>query len=246
MGFVFDFNAAVAYDTRCREPAIRSVIDREVALMRRMLSPLRGRHFLDIGCATGIGLTAMRDDGLECTGLDASPYMLDMARERLGHRAALHHATAEALPFEDNTFHYASLSKTLAFVEDPEKALAEAFRVTRERVFIGLITRHGLPTERSRRQDPLAPFHKEARCINFWKLKRMIRVLAGEVPITWQSPWPATPPPHLTRRLMHVPPLNKIPIGTHIGIVVTLHPRFRTRPLAMACTAKQRSSPLFG
>ncbi len=79
--------------------------------------------------------------GLDVTGLDASPHMLEFARKRLGVRAELRRGVAEDLPFDDNTFNVATLMTTLEFVEDSQKAIEEACRVTKDRIFLGVLNR---------------------------------------------------------------------------------------------------------
>ena len=247
MGYVFDYNAAKAYEKWCDQLQCRSAIDRENRLMIEMLNPMRGRSVLDIGCGPGIGLKALLDAGLEVTGLDPSPYMLDIAGERLGHRADFHRGMAEDLPFDDNSFHYACLIKTLEFVNLPEKALEEAFRVTRDRVFIGLVNRHAFNVDGSKSRELSAPFCSHAHFLGLLKLKHMIRSLAGNVPVDWQILWALPHPPRkITEKLMLVPLIRRIPIGMYFGVVVTLNPRLKTMPLAMTYAAKQGTNAMMG
>jgi SAM-dependent methyltransferase len=46
---------------------------------------------LELGCGTGRVLGAIAGDGLRCTGIDASPEMLDVLRARVGERIARVH-----------------------------------------------------------------------------------------------------------------------------------------------------------
>jgi ubiquinone/menaquinone biosynthesis C-methylase UbiE len=247
MGYVFDFNTAKAYEKWCEQPNCRSSLDRETRLMLELLNPMRGRRVLDIGCGHGIGLRALLDAGLEITGLDPSPYMLDIAQTRLGHRADLHRGVAEDLPFDDNAFHYACIIKTLEFVDIPEKALEEAFRVTRERVFIGLVNRHALCTEPDNAKGLPAPFCRHAHFLGLRKLKKMIRRLAGNVPVTFQTLWcPSVPPRKIADKLMLVPLVQQIPISMYTGIVVTLNPQWKTRPLTLSIPAKHGPKAIIG
>jgi len=45
---------------------------------------LAGRRLLDVGCGTGSGLAPMIDRGYDVTGVDVSPRMLQVARDKLG------------------------------------------------------------------------------------------------------------------------------------------------------------------
>jgi len=247
MGYIFDFNTAKAYEKWCEQPNCRSSLDRETRVMFELLNPMRGRRALDIGCGHGIGLKALHDAGLEVTGLDPSPYMLDIARMHLGHQADLHRGVAEDLPFDDNAFHYACIIKTLEFVDMPEKALEEAFRVTRERVFIGLVNRRALNPEPNRAKSLPTAFCDHAHFLGLGKLKRMIRRLAGNVPVTFQTLWcPPGPPPRIADKLMLVPLVQQMPISMYTGIVVTLNPQWKTRPLNLTIPAKHRTNAITG
>lgn len=247
MGYVFDFNATKAYEKWCDQPQCRSAINRETRLTLELLDPMRGRSVLDIGCGPGICLKALLDAGLEVTGLDPSPYMLDGAAARLGHRADLHRGFAEDLPFDDNSFHYACLIKTLEFVDEPEKALEEAFRVAKDRVFIGLVNRHAFNMDKNKTGDLPAPFRDHARFLSVKKLKKMIRNLAGDVPMAWQTLWGMPQPSRkISEKLMLVPLIRQIPVSMYFGVAVTLTPRFNTRPLAMTYAANQGTNAMTG
>jgi len=56
----------------------------------------------------------------------------------------LHRGFAEDLPFDDNSFNYACFITTLEFVDDPRKAIEEACRVAKDRIFIGVLNRYAL------------------------------------------------------------------------------------------------------
>lgn len=245
MGYVFDFNATKAYEKWCDQTQYRSAIDRETRLMLELLDPMRGRSVLDIGCGLGICLKALLDAGLEVTGLDPSPYMLDIAATRLGDRADFHRGVAEDLPFDDNSFHYACLIKTLEFVGESEKALEETFRVTKDRVFIGLVNRHAFSVGKNKYGDLPAPFCDHARFLSVRKLKKMIRDLVGDVPVSWQTLWGIPQPSRkISEKLVLVPLIQQIPVSMYFGVVVTLTPSFKTRPLAMTYAAKQGTNAM--
>ena len=123
MGYVFDFNDAIHYEKWLNDPKNRFAVDLEQRLILKALKPARGESILDIGCGTGSFLQTYLGEGLEVTGLDPSPYMLDIAQKNIGNRVDFHRGLAEDLPFDDNSFNYACLSTTLEFVNDPTKSL---------------------------------------------------------------------------------------------------------------------------
>ncbi|MBW2367986.1 MAG: methyltransferase domain-containing protein [Deltaproteobacteria bacterium] len=241
MGFVFDFQTSKAYESWCRQTKNQTIISRETRLMGDLLTPLHGSTVLDIGCGPGFAMEAFKVAGLNATGLDASPYMLDFAVERLGKGAELHRGIAEDLPFEDNAFNFACITKTLEFVDSPEKALSEAFRVTKDRVFIGILNRHALAGIQNRSYDQnLEAMIENSRFFSLWEIKKTIRELVGKVPVTWQALWHLQRQPgKINEKLEDSQWLKQIPFGVYIGIAVTLCPKYRAKPLSLNCTANQ-------
>jgi len=248
MGHVFSYNEANAYERWQKKLGSQADMEAAHRLMGRMLEPLRGESVLDIGCGTGLGMLALLKMELRVSGLDPSPDMLDIADRNVGNRADLHRGVAEALPFDDNHFTYAVLLNTLEFVDDPGKALEETFRVTKDRVFIGILNRHSCLVSGLRAQRVFVKnFYSEARFFSVWKLKRMIRDLAGDVPVTWRSISRFPNPMRLIRR--NKSPLHlicKSPVGPFMGISVPLVPRYRARPLRLKCRTKSFEGTLTG
>ena len=105
------------------------------------LGPRSGERILDVGCGGGHALVEIADDvGPDGTahGLDASPGMLDRARDRLDATGATDGATlalgdARALPYTDDRFDAVYLGETLELFGECEMAtvLEEVRRVLR-------------------------------------------------------------------------------------------------------------------
>jgi demethylmenaquinone methyltransferase/2-methoxy-6-polyprenyl-1,4-benzoquinol methylase len=93
--------------------------------------PADGRHVLDVATGTGLVAAELLRRGFRVTGLDQSPEMLSVARERFGERVELVEASAEALPFPDNSFEHLTFTYLLRYVDDPGATLAELARVVR-------------------------------------------------------------------------------------------------------------------
>jgi ubiquinone/menaquinone biosynthesis C-methylase UbiE len=240
MGHVFNFNEAVAYDQWLKRPQPQAAFALEMQLMRDLLQPMRGETILDVGCGTGACLKAYLEMGLRVTGLDPSTYMLDIALDKIGNRASLYRGYAEDLPFDDNSFSYASLFTSLEFVDDPKKSLEEAFRVAKDRVFIGVLNRYAIKGIQRRVKGIFTPtIFNHAQFFSVWELKQMIRNMIGNTPISWRTVCQL--PTHSGKFVNHLEQ-NKIvqrcPFGAFAGIVVTLVPRFRTRPLTIRYQAK--------
>jgi len=103
----------------------------ELEAMVRALPPLRT---LDVACGTGFLTRHLRG---EITGLDQSPTMVDLARERVP-GAAIVQGDALALPFEDGAFDRVLTAHFYGHLEEAERLrfLAEARRVAPQLVVI--------------------------------------------------------------------------------------------------------------
>jgi len=133
----FDRQAA-DYDTKPYGQHARW-LQPDVLAELRALAP---RAVLDVGCGTGALLEAFLaqagDDaggveagGVEAYGIDLSQEMLAVARRRLGDRAKLEVADAEALPLPDDAVDVALCVDSFHHYPQPDVALAEMRRVTR-------------------------------------------------------------------------------------------------------------------
>jgi len=188
MGTVFDKKLGRAYDRWCQSAEGRIVDLSLPRLVPTMLDPLPGERILDVGCGSGNHILAFEKLGLEGSGVDPSPAMIEQARERLGVRCRLYRGEAEDLPFEDNEFHLVSLINTLEFVDKPLEALREAGRVASRKVFI--ITMNGFSCFgvgariKGLFGDPL---FRSARMFSIMELKSLIEAAYGNPPMTWRS-----------------------------------------------------------
>lgn len=70
----------------------------------RMFRPSKGMNILDVGCGTGSHLELYQRYKCNLFGIDLSPSMLEVARERLGGTAKLDLGSATEMPYEDNEF----------------------------------------------------------------------------------------------------------------------------------------------
>ena len=240
MGYVFDFQDALSYQHWSQQPRTRFSAELEKRLMLDMLKPARGETLVDLGCGTGSGAGLFVEKGLQVTGVDPSPYMLDIARNALGHRVDFKRAFAEDLPFEDNSFNHACFYYTLEFVQDPAKAVSEACRVTKDRIFFGIINRYALNSIQLRLKGRFnqTPF-RHARLFSIGEIKNLLRLHLGDVPLIWRttSQFPG-PYGNIVQRLKQNNLVQKYPFGAFAGIVVDLVPRFRTCALPLRLQAK--------
>ena len=85
------------------------------------------QNILDIGC--GIGQFEQKIKDLNITGLDSSEEMLEESRRRSNKTFVL--GNAENLDFSDSSFDAVFYAATLEFIDDCQKAIQEALRVTK-------------------------------------------------------------------------------------------------------------------
>ena len=120
-----------ALEARAADPEMLPIVDAYLARLE-----LRdGAEVLDIGAGTG-GITrrvAARASHCRVLGIEPSPELVDAARERAADIDNLAFAVgnAYALDFDDTHFDAVIFHTVLCHVTEPERALAEAFRVLR-------------------------------------------------------------------------------------------------------------------
>ena len=188
MGYVFNFKDAQAYSRWVSIQRNHWAAELENTLMLNLLKPTRGESILNIGCGTGASTLPLLNLGLNVTGIDPSPYMLDIAQSTLGGRVDLYRGFAEDLPFDDNSFNHAFFFISLEFVDDPAKALEEACRVAKDKVFIGFINRFALKGLQLRVKGLFSQsIYNHARFFSVWGLKNIAYQIAGPIPMVWRT-----------------------------------------------------------
>jgi len=240
MGTVFDFKDAQAYHRWMDDPRNKSALENESRLMMEMLAPLKTDSALSIGGCAGSRLLPIVDRGISLTAIDPSPYMLDLLGELHGNRIELYRGSLDDLPFEDNSFNHACLITTLEFVDHPEKVLAEACRVAKDRLFIGFLNRYAIKGVQRRVSGMFRKtLFNRATFFSVWELKKYIKAVVGDVPVAWRTigQLPDTGG-FFKDKIEQSRVIQRFPFGAFAGMVVTLVPHFKTRPLALRYNAK--------
>lgn len=103
------------------------------AATTRAVAPKRGERILDLAAGTASSSASLAGSGAQVVAADFSPGMLAEGRTRHGHlpNITFVEADATALPFGDDEFDAVTMSYGLRNVQQPKKALAELFRVTK-------------------------------------------------------------------------------------------------------------------
>jgi ubiquinone/menaquinone biosynthesis C-methylase UbiE len=248
MGLIFNRDIARLYESWYHSPQGRA-IDRSIEqFIINLLNPTAGQKILDIGCGTGNHLIIFNKFGLDVSGIDASPYMIRKAKERLGHRCTLKTGMAEDLPFSDNEFDLAVFINTLEFLEDPFQALREAGRVASQKVFVGVINSLSWNGLVKSIQGYLgSTLFSRAKLFNFWETKSLLQSAYGRVPISWGgiNIRPAI--------LEEISPFTKdfltwkhSPFATFLGFSATMQYRLKADPLPLKARLKKASRSFIG
>lgn len=242
MNYIFDFKTAQDYDRWFEDPNNRFVFDLEKEIILKLLAPKPDERLLDIGCGTGNHLNFFADMGLNVTGIDSSPYMLDIARQKLGHRAEIRRGVAEDLPFDDNTFDIATLITVLEFTENPARVIEEACRVARDRVFLGVLNSCALKgIERRIRGIFTETLYNKACFYSVWGLQRQVRSVVGKVPVSWRTVhlFPAKLRSY-TKGLEQWAPIQRSPFGSFIGMIIKLVPTYQTKNIEISLNYRKK------
>lgn len=248
MGYVFDFHDSKNYNEWLQQKRSPFAAELELRLMGELLRPAGQESVLDIGCGTGGSLRALLSMDLKVTGLDPSPYGLDIAYKNLQQTVDLYRGFAEDLPFEDNSFNHACFFSSLEFVDNPRKALEEAARVAKDRVFIGVLNRYAFKGVERRLKGMFTPsIFNKARFFSIWELKTLARSVYGDVPMKWRTvcQLPGSKS-RFTCRIENSSLVQRFPFGAFAGLVVTLVPRFSTRPLTLKYRTKSPAGAMGG
>ncbi len=125
---------------------------------------------LEIGVGTGRFAAPL---GIKF-GVEPSPKMARVARERGIHVVE---GVAESLPFSDETFDYALMVTTICFVDDPQKAIKEAFRVIKKggKLIIGFVDRESSLGKLYEQNKQKSRFYRMARFFSTDEIVEMMR-----------------------------------------------------------------------
>jgi len=197
-GMVFGERVADHYEAWYETFEGQRVDALEKASLRLLLDAFAGaRSVLEIGVGTGHFTRWLSAQGLAAVGLDLAPAMLAQAQALDG--IPLIQGDACRLPFNDDTFDLVALITTLELLACPRAALAEALRITRRGLLLGVLNRWSVLSLQRRLVGLLRPtVYDAAHFYGVGELCRLLRSVTGEeATITWHTvllprgwPWP--------------------------------------------------------
>jgi ubiquinone/menaquinone biosynthesis C-methylase UbiE len=224
----FDHKVAQNYDSWYETDFGKYTSSLEEKLMVKLIGEVHNHKVLDIGCGTGNHLKLFEALGSDPVGVDASVFMLQEAKGKGNFKLIL--AKGEQLPIKDSVFDITTLITTLEFCGDPTKVLQEVGRVTREKIFLGVLNSWSLLAVSRRIKGWFKPsIYNRANFFNIWKLKKMLKHSVTLHSLEWSGVHPL---PYSRIKLFHwldrKLSFRKNPFVTFLGIRVTLKPQSMT------------------
>lgn len=148
----FDATASIGYGDYARQAQRRA---REAYfLARRLQGGRRGARVLEVGCALGFLLSALRDAGCQVDGVDASAFAAYYARSRFDLDVVC--GTIEDAGFAAESFDLVIQKDLLEHVSDPRSHLVETARIMKSGAELWLVTPNGEANLRPMALRPVA------------------------------------------------------------------------------------------
>ena len=174
------------------------------------------RSVLEVGCGTGHFARWFAGRGLYVAGLDMSAPMLAASNE-ISPGLEVVRGDAMRLPFASGSFDLVAIITALEFFERPEVALAEAARVARLGLLLGVLNRRSpIALWRRLRSGSHKGVYGEARFYTRRELECLVKEVLGAQAgdVLWETGlYP----------LSWCDNLNKLPLGAFIGMSVRLN-----------------------
>lgn len=162
----------------------RYMRERKKRLILDLTEPKEGENVLSVGCGALDNILIFRNKGCCVTGIEQPSGIEEGAARTPELHAHIYTGRAEDLPFSDNEFDVVALIGALEFTQDPERAIAEAIRVCRDRVFLGVMNRYSLAS--AHRKISLCD-QVPARLFHLAEIRAMVRNQLGKADIQWGS-----------------------------------------------------------
>jgi ubiquinone/menaquinone biosynthesis C-methylase UbiE len=190
----------------------------EKRLLKKLLDQFNDiERLLEVGCGTGHFTRWMESLGLECYGLDMSSLMLKEAR-KLWVGGRLSQGESSHLPFRAKSFDVVAYVACLEYMPDVAAVFAEASRVARKGIIIGLMNKWSPPTIRRILQARMGrnPYYRNAKFYSIFDMRRILgETFSKRCNVTY---WSTTVFPRAFGGIES----SLFPFGSFLGIAVKL------------------------
>jgi len=227
---VFDQRRIQLSEQRLETSLGHYIFSRQKELILDLVAPHAGERVLDVGCGAGNHLQFFREKWCSVTGIDPCAETLNIAQSKLGEGAEFILGQAEDLPFSDDEFDIVTLINILEIANNPQKVIAEAIRVCRDRVFIGFLNNFSFAGTKQRLKELFGfPLSQKIRFFSLNEIKNMVGSLIGDVAIKWGSViyFPGIVYGFF-EELEELFPLEKNPLGAFAGLTFSVKYTYRT------------------
>ena len=171
----FDDQVASGYEDWYQTPSGSKADALEKAALHKLLQGFpNAETALEVGTGTGHFTRWLTTQGLFAVGMDRSLPMLAEAQKADG--VPLVRANAHRLPFRQRAFDLVAFVTTLEFLERDQNAIAEALRIARHGLILGVLNRwSALGIQRRIRGWFHPTIYSKARFYSIFKLKRLLQ-----------------------------------------------------------------------
>ena len=227
---VFDQKKANLPDERLKTSLDHYIFSRQKELILELVAPRAGERMLDVGGGTGDYLQIFREKWCSVTGLTSSAEMLESVRKQMGEGVELLLGKAEDLPFSDDEFDIVAIINVLETAQSPQKAIAEAIRVCRDRIFIGFLNKYSFAGTQQRLKEIFGfPLAEKIRFFSVEEIKEMVGKIIGTQAIKWGSViYFPTIVYDISTELEELVPHMKNPLGAFVGLTFPVKYTYRT------------------
>jgi ubiquinone/menaquinone biosynthesis C-methylase UbiE len=188
----------------------------EKTLLKKLLSQFTGaKDVLEVGCGTAHFTRWLQTKGYESYGIDLSSGML-MVAKRLWSQGNLLKGESNYLPFQDKSVDIVAFITSLEFIQNPNTALIEAYRVAKKGIILGLLNKNSFAMlKRKIQQNKQEPVYSQAILYSISEIKKMLN---KTIPVKYTIAWSTTVFP----RILGDFDSKRCPLGDFLGVAVKL------------------------